>query len=217
MKGDCEMILELKQLIPSLEMLQRRVAEQHVQKKPSKEELSQMAGSLKQYGYERLNPSVFDAVCEYGAMFGSGIARKGMFLKGGVGIGKTFGVEILAAIYGWPVFTPMLLASAYKECSGNLVDLEKIVLTGNDFWEKPHTIVIDDLGTQDSSRCYGQIADLMCDVLDMRYRAMLRYGVKTVVTTNLDDTELVRRYGIRTNDRLNEMFYFYSVKGSTLR
>lgn len=210
------MILELKQLIPSVEMLQRR-GEQSPPEKPSEEALSRMAAKLKQFHYERRNPSVFDAICEYGAMFGSGIASKGMFLKGGVGIGKTFGVEILAAIYEWPVFTPALLASAYKDFDGNPMDLEKFVLTGNDFWGDPHSIVIDDLGTQDSSRSYGQVADLMCDVLDMRYRAMLRHGVKTIITTNLDDTELVRRYGIRTNDRLNEMFYFYSVKGSSLR
>lgn len=210
------MILELKQLIPTPEMLQRRLR-QSPPEKPPKEALSRMAARLEEYGYERRNPSVFDAICEYGAMFGRMTARKGMFLKGGVGIGKTFGVEILAAIFELPVFTPALLASAYKECSGNLADLEKIVLTGNDFWEKPHSIVIDDLGTHDSARSYGEIADLMCDVLDMRYRALLRYGVKTIVTTNLDDAELVRRYGIRTNDRLNEMFYFYSVNGNSQR
>lgn len=210
-------MIELKQLIPSLDEIQRRSAQQQNQQKPSRDSLARMAKRLKQFGYERRNPSVFDAVCEYGAMFGDRIARKGMFLKGGVGIGKTFGVEILAAIYEIPVFTPGILSAVYKDCSGNLLAFEKVVLTGNDFWGKPRSIVIDDFGTHDSSHSYGEVSDLMCEVIDMRYRAWLRYGVKTIVTTNLDDKEIIRRYGMRTNDRLNEMFYFYSVSGTSLR
>jgi hypothetical protein len=113
---------------------------------------------------------------------------------------------------------PDLIAAQYKEFNGNLRMLEeRLILTAGDFWHKPQNIVIDELGTNDNARHYGESSALMCDVLDMRYRAFLRYGVKTIVTTNLDDSELARRYGVRIDDRLNEMFYFRSVSGVSLR
>ena len=34
-----------------------------------------------------------------------GIGRKGLFLRGDVGIGKTFGLELLAAKFGWKFVT----------------------------------------------------------------------------------------------------------------
>ena len=209
-------MIELRDLIPTPESLLRRGAKSQCVK-PNDGSRRSISDTLRKYGYQRKNPDVYDAICEYGAMMLEGTNAKGLFLKGGVGIGKSFGVEILAMRFKIPVFTPSIFLSMYKELNGNLLRLEEIVRSGNHFFGAPSDIVIDELGTKDSTRNFGESVDLMCDVLDMRYRAFIRDGVKTVVTTNLSDAELFSRYGARIDDRLNEMFYFRSVTGASLR
>ena len=116
-----------------------------------------------------------------------------------------------------PVFTPEDFAADFKECEGNLHDLEKQIITGGDFFERPQNIVIDEIGSKDTVKCFGEAENIMETVLDMRYRAYLRYGVLTVVTTNLTDKEIRERYGRRIEDRIQEMFYVCRVTGKSLR
>ncbi len=203
--------------IPSVESLMRRGARDE-QVQPSENGKSFIRGKLDQFAYSRVNPEVYDAIVHYGAMLHEGIATKGLLLKGDVGIGKSYGVECLSAILGIPVYTPLTFVSLWKELQGDPLALEQFVFNGGDLtFGEPHHIIIDELGIKDTSRHYGEVADIMVDVLDMRYRAMIRCGVMTIVTTNLPDRELADRYGARINDRMNEMFFFRSVSGKSLR
>lgn len=209
--------LSMASLIPSTETLLRRSAKP-AEAEPTPESLRKMHTMMRNAGYHSANRQVYSAIVEHGARMLDGTDYKGLFLKGPVGVGKSFGVEILAQHFRIPVLRPDLIAAQYKEYNGNLRMLEeRLILTAGDFWHEPHNIILDELGTNDNARHYGESSALMCDVLDMRYRAFLRYGVKTIVTTNLDDSELARRYGVRIDDRLNEMFYFRSVSGVSLR
>lgn len=204
-------------LIPSTETLLRR-SMKPVEVEPSAGSLRKMHLLMQNSGYISHNRQVYSAIVEHGARMLDGTDYKGLFLKGPVGVGKSFGVEVLAQYFRIPVLRPELIAAQFKEFNGNLRQLEeRLILTAGDFWHEPQDIVIDELGTTDNARHFGESSALMCDVLDMRYRAFLRYGVKTIVTTNLDDAELARRYGVRIDDRLNEMFYFRSVTGESLR
>lgn len=208
--------MKLSELIPDPERLKAR-AIRNSDPQPSKASLREIAARLAEYGYSKVNQEVYNSICAYGALMLDGRAEKGLFLKGECGIGKTFGVECLAAIFRMPVFVPENFASDFKDCEGNLDTLEKHVLTGCDFFDRPQNIVIDEIGSRDTVKNFGESADIMATVLDMRYRAFLKYGVLTVVTTNLTDREILNRYGLRIEDRIAEMFYVRRVTGVSLR
>lgn len=206
----------LKDCIPTLERLKVRGMKTSMAKATA-ENIAVMNQSLAEAGYTDANPKVYEVIRRYGALLLDGTAEKGLFLKGECGIGKTYGCEVLAYLFDMPVFTPEDFAADFKECEGNLHDLEKQIITGGDFFERPHNIVIDEIGSKDTVKCFGEAENIMETVLDMRYRAYLRYGVLTVVTTNLTDKEIRERYGRRIEDRIQEMFYVCRVTGKSLR
>ncbi len=202
--------------IPTLDRLKLR-GKKSSMVKATDQSLAKMAERLAEAGYSTENPKVYAVIQRYGALLLDGTAEKGLFLKGECGIGKTYGCEVLAYLFDIPVFTPEDFAADFKECDGNLHDLEKQVITGGDFFERPHNIMIDEIGSKDTVKCFGEAENIMETVLDIRYRAFLRYGVLTVVTTNLTDREILERYGRRIEDRLQEMFYICRVTGKSLR
>jgi DNA replication protein DnaC len=206
----------LKDCIPTLERLKVRGMKTSMAKATA-ENIAVMNQSLAEAGYTDANPKVYEVIRRYGALLLDGTAEKGLFLKGECGIGKTYGCEVLAYLFDMPVFTPEDFAADFKECEGNLHDLEKQIITGGDFFERPQNIVIDEIGSKDTVKCFGEAENIMETVLDMRYRAYLRYGVLTVVTTNLTDKEIRERYGRRIEDRIQEMFYVCRVTGKSLR
>ena len=208
---------EIGSLIPTLAELQHRVNRpQEVQ--PSAQSIAEMQSVFAKVGYTKENIQVYNALIEYGARKLDNSNFKGLFLKGDVGIGKSFGAEILAWYFKIPVIRPDVILSRYKDFNGNLLQLEyNLILSGAGGMGYPCDIVLDELGKNDDARNFGESVSLMAEVLDMRYRAFIRHGVKTIVTTNLTDTELKQRYGLRIDDRLNEMFYFRSVTGKSLR
>jgi len=207
---------KLSELVPSEESLQFR-ADKKKMKRPTQQNLTAMETMLANVGYSDTNKDVYNAIRGYGALMLDGTAYKGLLLKGDFGIGKSFGVECLAHFFKMPVFKPDDFAAVAKEFDGNMLDVEHYVITGGDYFEKPHNIVIDELGSRDKTRTYGETFDIMADIIDMRYRAFLKYGVITLVTTNLSDDEIISRYGRRIEDRFHEMFYVKRVKGNSLR
>ena len=207
---------KLSELVPTEESLKFRADKKPMQR-PAEDKLKAMDTMLSSIGYQNVNEEVYNVIRAFGALMLDSTAYKGLFLKGECGIGKTFGVECLAHFFKMPVFRPNDFASVMKELDGNMIELEKYVVTGGDFYERPHNIVIDDLGCRDKARTYGETLDIMVDILEMRYRAFLKHNVLTVVTTNLSDEEIQRRYGKRIEDRLHEMFYIKRVCGRSLR
>lgn len=209
-------MIHIDRLIPNIEELKRRTKKEQVVK-PTEESKMKMISLLRDCGYTNDNIEVYNALVGYGALLFDGTARKGLILSGPVGVGKTLGLQIIASKFKIPVFYPKLYASIYKELSGDPVGFEKQIVTAGDFHEEPRTIIIDELGQKDKTKFYGEESELMVDVLEARYRAFLKYGVKTIITTNLADKDLRERYGTQINDRLNEMCYFKAVCGKSLR
>lgn len=209
-------MLKLEELIPKAEEIKRRTHREH-SLKPTDESKRKMTEIFAEYDYRADNAEVFNAIVGYGALLLDKTARKGMILSGPVGIGKTLGLQILAAKFRIPIFYPKLFASLYKELKGDPLAFEKQIISAGDFYDEPKTIIIDELGQKDTTRIFGEESEIMVDVLEARYRAFLKHGVKTIITTNLTDKDIKDRYGIQINDRLNEMCYFKSVNGKSLR
>ena len=176
-----------------------------------------IAETLRNAGYDAGgNSSVFDAIVKFAGMVKHGKVRKGLFLIGPCGVGKSTGMEMVSALTGTMIVTAKALQQAYMD-SPTGTEWENICLA-RDYFGNPQPLIIDDIGSEDYPFFhYGSKVNVIGSALEYRYQALCRYGVWTAVTTNLSDEELRQRYGFRIDDRLNEMFYFCLVNGRSLR
>jgi len=168
-------------------------------------------------GYRADVPKLHRALVAYGAAELENLNTRGLVIKGDCGIGKTLGVRILAARFRWTFTSAVDYAKAYVEQKPSAFDA---VADGLDFFgNAPRVLVIDDLGAEPAAvRRYGDERNVLAYVLERRSRiGFQRQHSRTVVTTNLTDEELVRRYGARISDRLNEMADFVCVSAPSLR
>lgn len=206
----------LANCIPTMEELKRR-AERRDNEPASGEALVAMEEHLRLCGYTRANLDVFQTILGYGAAELEKRNSRGLFIKGGCGIGKSFGIACLAAHFKWPVIPAKVLQTVYMSADNDDKFLEFV--DALDYFGRPQTIVIDDIGTEDFPLMkYGTPCNLLADVLDRRYyQGFLRNGVRTIITCNLTDAQLRERYGLRIDDRINEMFEFATVEGVSLR
>lgn len=211
-------MISIKDAIPSAAELRRRAGRVEAPPQIPPRFFDDAARILSGAGYREENAVLYGAIRRYLAGELAGVNRKGLFIKGAPGVGKTFGVSILANLYRWPVYEAKTLEAAFLDSSISPVEWTDII-EGKYGMGSPHVIVIDDLGTESCPLMkFGTSYNLMADVIDHRYRmSFLRQGVKTIVTTNLTDAELTARYGFRIDDRLNEMFEFLTAKGESLR
>ncbi len=81
----------------------------------------------------------------------------------------------------------------------------------------PKNLCIDDLGAErDSVKYFGNDENVMSTVLSARYN-LFQKGILTHVTTNLNQTRLVERYGDRLYSRFKEMFNIIILDGEDRR
>ena len=202
-------------MIPTLAELQKQTARITAPRTVSEANKQEIRELLSEAGFDCQNESVYNTILTYGAREAAHINSKGLFLTGPAGIGKTLGVSVLATKFGWPVLPVADIVSAFLERSET--EFQDFI-SAADFWGTPRAVVLDDLGTEPLPvNRFGTAYNVMADVLDVRYRLFLRYGVRTIVTSNLGDEDLVKRYGFRMDDRLNQMFDFAAVTGRSRR
>lgn len=183
----------------------------------SEESCREIGEFLKSCGYLPLNGKLFDTLCRFGASVMDGTSRKGLFLRGDVGIGKTFGLQLLAARFGWKFVTAREVEGFFRTQPNYTEWVE--YCRAADFFGRGKALVIDDLGTENEDFMqYGQRANPLAELLEKRYDLSFhRDRVRTIVTSNLTDQQLKDRYGFRVFDRLREMFAVVTVKGESLR
>ena len=183
----------------------------------SEESCREIGEFLQNCGYLPLNRKLFDTLCRFGASVLDGNSRKGLFLRGDVGIGKTFGLQLLAAKFGWKFVTAREVEGFYR-AQPEYTEWEDYCRAA-DFFGRGKTLVIDDLGTENEDFMqYGQRANPLAELLEKRYDlSFYRDHVRTVVTSNLTDQQLKERYGFRVFDRMREMFAVVTVRGESLR
>lgn len=100
--------------------------------------------------------------------------------------------EELAARLPLPVEVSAVYLAGLGTDSGRFADLVNAPL-----------LLIDDMGCEpDTVKHYGTETTPVADALCRRYDRQLQ----TIITSNLDDDGILRRYGPRITDRFNEMF-----------
>ena len=168
-------------------------------------------------GFRReLSPRIFDILTRWGAKEIEGLNHRGLLLRGGCGIGKTYGVSVLANMLSFPLVNAKELEEQYLALSTE--EFDQLVDAQNG-WCECRPLAIDDLGVESSPVVkFGTPCNTVECALDRRYRnAFHRQRKHTILTTNLSDEALQRKYGLRILDRLDEMVEFHTIQGESLR
>lgn len=132
---------------------------------------------------------------------------KGLILTGGIGCGKTTLFRCFDLTH--PMMSREVGLSTHNILPYSLVSCNRVArayatdgvqtlypyFKGN--W------MFDDLGTESTSKYYGQSMDVMGEILLERYDSYRKY--RTYITTNLTHKQISGLYGARIASRLTEM------------
>lgn len=119
--------------------------------------------------------------------------EKGILLFGPVGCGKTSAINFFRMIgtTTFPLISCKKVANDYKK--EGVAALEKFI--------NMQCVCFDDLGTETTTKNFGDEKNVMTEVFLGRYDKRL----KTHITTNLSSDEIENYYGTRVRSRLREM------------
>lgn len=141
----------------------------------------------------------------------------GLLLAGTCGNGKTTTMRAVQSVV-------MLLNNTYYNRRGEgignrLLEAKDIAqLSGKPeqltAYQTIPLLFLDDLGREPTEVMqYGNVTSPITELLEYRYNQRLT----TIVTTNLEPSEVRQKYGDRIADRFNEMFAVVSYTGSSYR
>lgn len=137
--------------------------------------------------------------------------RKGIMMYGGTGTGKT---SMMKAFSENPLRSFNMYECKYMALLYSTGGFEKIEqFTGpiapphiNRFRHETYGICFEDLGTEDMKKNYGNEANVMKDIIEMRYSRHSILSGLTHITTNLTGDQIEDLYGERVRSRMREMF-----------
>lgn len=133
--------------------------------------------------------------------------RKGIFLTGPVGCGKTTLMNLIKLVL-YP--EQRYIVKSCREISFEFIeDGYSVIRKYSNLSFKndvPKVYCFDDLGTENSLKFYGNECNVMAEILLSRYDYFVSRKMLTHITTNLNSTEIENIYGSRVRSRLREQF-----------
>lgn len=146
----------------------------------------------------------------------TGNYKTGLMLYGGVGNGKTTLGRAISCLIS--ILFNSSVASERKEIFRiSALDMAKKVADDPAYFNKLkdlQMLFVDDIGVEPASvKSWGNEYSPVTELIYARYDKQLF----TLATSNLNDTELRDRYGIRISDRFNEMFDKVYFTGKSYR
>lgn len=145
--------------------------------------------------------------------------RKGLWLEGAIGTGKTtimnvFREFLIERRKGFKMSTAGEIASIYSATG----DLDTFTLNITGYSEKPIELCIDELGRElIPANYFGNKLNVMQYILQQRYGMWQSIGLKTHVTTNLDPKDIKSKYEDFIFDRCRQMYNVISLTGKSKR
>jgi DNA replication protein DnaC len=138
---------------------------------------------------------------------------KGFCIQGETGCGKTARLMLMSSWLSIRMVTAREMVERIRQDNTPML-LKEIARTDvcrlDVVPDRYYDIAIDDLGFEaERSSTYGNVRDIMEDVLTERYKVFPRW--KTHITTNLTGQQLLQRYGDRIYSRLCEMCHFVTM------
>lgn len=158
---------------------------------------------------------------------------KGLLIAGNFGTGKTWMMKLFAknARQTYWIRSAKEIAQGYlnsgkKRSDGSFEDkkipIEFIELFQNAvndaavFYQPLSGLCIDDLGSESKKNNFGNIMNVVGDLIEERYYNK-NYGLFLHATTNLSSEELKEFYGERVTSRMREIFNFIELPGNDRR
>ena len=136
-------------------------------------------------------------------------SKNGAILIGKPGVGKTTIVR-----------TPRMISAPKlaMEFQTNGIEAVKAHIN-NQIWYQGMKVVIDDLGTEEDVKHFGNELDPITYVIQSIYdiNQVADQKIKLYLTTNLDEASLRSRYGVRIVDRIWEMCDRIVINDTDLR
>lgn len=149
--------------------------------------------------------------------------KKGLLLCGSVGTGKT---TLMKAFRfnkrrSFTVVSSRFIASKYASNGSNVIDeySGSLLISSSieTFYQTEIGVCIDDLGTEESKKNYGNQSNVLAEIILNRYDNSQIPWHYTHITTNLNATEIEQLYGTRVRSRLREMFNLIPMTGEDRR
>ena len=144
--------------------------------------------------------------------------NKGILLSGPIGCGKTTLFKIFrfcnfpAAKYG--IVSTRHIVSEFMQSGYEILEKYSNGNLSHDI-RTPKAYCFDDLGTETTSKYFGNDCNVMAEILLTRYDLFVEKGIITHLTTNLSATEIESQYGNRLRSRMREMFNLFGYEESS--
>lgn len=139
-----------------------------------------------------------------------GNLQKGLMIRGGIGIGKTYLMELFNKNQkqSYSIKNCGEIASQFTVTGRDILDqyttLKTTIPNVKNFGQDKLGICFDDLGCEKEGVHYADKTEILAPILEMRYNRRLH--AQTHITTNLTPEELQAKYGDRLRSRMREMF-----------
>lgn len=186
--------------------------------KMAKDQFMQITG--KEFMLDEYNRSLIKMLIQYFTSNhefennGNGYSlHKGLFLYGGVGCGKTTIMNMFSVnqVQTYITVSCRKVTSDFSQYGDDGIHKYwnpnfSTSLMFNPFKHQTLGICFDDLGTEDTSRHYGNQKNVLADVILNRYDRVHALKCKTHMTTNLTAAQIGEFYGPRFTSRCKEMF-----------
>lgn len=146
--------------------------------------------------------------------------QKGLFLSGKTGVGKSAHMSIIRNLLHYKkryqFKSCIQIALEYMNAGSHVM-----MHYGRNYvdFRDPTTInqsyCFDDLGTEDEVKHYGSQANVMGQIILMRYDLFQERGIVTHFTSNLTAQQVEKHYGERVRSRLREMCNWIDYKSNS--
>lgn len=140
-----------------------------------------------------------------------GRARKGLFLYGLTGSGKTTVMRVFHERFQIPIFSAIEIANEYMDADGDSYYRYFCERFGR------QEIIIDDLGSERNVKKFGN-ESIIGDIIAFRERVFQMFGILTHLTSNLvTEEDISARYGDRILSRIVGMCDIVMLTGQDRR
>lgn len=143
---------------------------------------------------------------------------KGILLSGPIGCGKTTLFQLMQTFptnrKNFRIVSTRQVVSDFMQSGFEVLENYTRGHLSHDL-RSPRLYCFDDLGTETTSKYFGNDCNVMAEILLTRYDLFRESGIITHITTNLSATEIESQYGNRLRSRMREMFNLFGYEESS--
>lgn len=232
-----EAIIEQSKVIQKIEESRKTLTESQWSVKQTRAYMIYRASNIFEgkFKLDEYNEPIFNLLCHYFSNDNGFISlatnmgidnpslEKGIFLYGQFGVGKTWLMKLFAKNQRQVYHTvnAITIADNFQKdgIEGIEVYTDKVKNAFNDvscFYQRESGLLIDDIGTEDPKKHFGNNRNVIGDLIEIRYSKQ-NCGLFLHGTTNLSANQIKEYYGGRVASRMREIFNIIDLKGADRR